>query len=752
MNSLRAKLLAPFIAGTLALTLLLAWYTYSSARKAVEDAMFLISESKTNHAASSMALLFKSMSSSLQNMVGDPHVTSLFTAQQDTGTAKTQTADWLEIITQGNEYYRDILILDKNGICISSSNPGLVGNSYADRPYVQQALSGMFTFGDSSVGLVTKRFSTVSAGPIDTQDGIVGALVLMSDFPKIVDYDTGSSHDSQTIFTALLAPNGMFMAHKDRDLMGNEEKVFPELYKELAKTGEKGGTVAFSLRGVSYVGYAKVEGTSKWVVVTSGITSEVFAPAYRVGLTVLGISLAFLAIISFMVIRFANGILTSLLSLIHYAKRVSEGDLELQLGPTRRKDELGVLHNALQRVVSSLQSMLLETQEASKMKGQFLANMSHEIRTPLNAIIGMTHLSLRGRNLPDKERDYLDKIQLAAKSLLGLINDILDLSKVEAGMLEMESTPFSLKETLENTLAIHQENAAARSIALVLEYQKDAPVYFTGDPLRIGQIVNNLVGNAIKFTHQGQVTLRCREDSQKTSGSQSVMCISVTDTGIGIAPETLRTLFQPFTQADSSISRQFGGTGLGLAISDKLVALLGGKFTVTSEVNIGTTFSFSFPLQRNEKSESEAAGDLPLDVAFEQLKLQGKRILVAEDNDINQLIMQELIAPSGASVILANNGREAVDAVTAEDFDLVFMDMQMPVMDGLEATRRIRALEKANNIPIIAVTANAMKEDKDKGFACGMNDYLTKPIEPMQLLQMLRLWLVTGKKPDNICR
>ena len=751
MDSLRAKLLAPFIAGTLALTLFLAWYTYSSARKAVEDAMLLISEAKTAHAASSMALLFKSMSSSLQNMVVDPHVTSLFVAQHAASAAKTETADWLEIITQGNEYYRDILIVDKNGVCISSSNTGFVGGSYADRPYVQKALNGMFTFGDSTVGLVTKRFSTISAVPVDTEDGIVGALILMNDFPKIVDYDTNSSHDSQTIFTALLSPDGVFMAHIDRKLMGNEKHAFPELYTELAKVGEKGGPVSYTLRGVPHVGYAKLEGSSKWVVVTSGVSKEVFAPAYRVGLTVLGISFAFLALVSFMVIRFANGILTSLLSLIHYAKRVSEGDLESQLGPTKRKDELGVLHNALQRLVSSLQSMLKKTQEASEMKGQFLANMSHEIRTPLNAIIGMTHLSLRDGNISAKQLGYLDKIQLAAKSLLGLINDILDLSKVEAGMLEMENTSFSLRETLKNILAIHQENAAARCISLEFDYQPNAPTHFSGDPLRIGQIVNNLVGNAIKFTPQGQVTVRCWEATQDTKSLQSTMHISVTDTGIGITPEVLATLFQPFTQADASISRQFGGTGLGLAISHKLVALLGGEFTVTSEIGKGTTFSFSLPLQRNEKAAKESDAVLPLDVAFEQLRLQGKRILVAEDNEINQLIMQELIAPSGAIVTLANNGQEAVDAVTNLDFDLVLMDMQMPLMDGITATRCIRELEKARDLPIIAVTANAMKEDKDKGFACGMNDYITKPVDPMQLLQMLRIWLAAGKRPAAVC-
>ncbi len=744
MRSLRVKLIAPFIAGTLALTLLLAWYTYSSARQAVEDAMLLISEAKTDHASGSMSLLFKSMSSSLQNMVVDPHVTAMFEGGRDTVQARAKTADWLEIIIQGNEYYRDILIVDKSGFCVASSNPGHVGNLYIEKPYVREALRGAFIFGESSVGKVTKRFSAIAAGPVDAGGGIVGALIVFNDFPKIVDYESKATHDSQTIFTAMLDPQGLFTAHKDPALMDNVENTFPQLYEKLAAVGEKGGAVSYHLLDRQYTGYAKVEPNTHWVVVTSGIQSEVFAPAYRVGLTVFGISATFLCVISFMVVRFANGILSSLLSLIHYAKRVSEGDLSLRLDPTSRKDELGILHTALERLVASLQSMLKKTEEAGRMKGQFLANMSHEIRTPLNAIIGMTHLCAREGNLPEKTRGYLDKIQTAAKSLLGVINDILDLSKVEAGMLSMEHTPFSLRETLENTLDIHQDNARTRGIALSLDYPENVPAFFIGDPLRIGQVLNNLISNALKFTPHGSVTVFCRreQNASEAGGAVTIRC-GVSDTGIGISGDALAGLFQPFTQADASITRKFGGTGLGLAISDRLVQMMGGSFHVESQPGKGTTFSFSMLLEPDASGVFGTSGEAPPDEAFERLGITGKRILVAEDNEINQLIVQELIAPSGAEVILVANGQEAVEAVRKEAFDLVLMDMQMPVMDGLEATRIIRSLDHGRNLPVIAVTANAMKEDKDRGFASGMNDYITKPIEPRELLQVLRAWLTT---------
>ena len=749
MQSLRVKLLAPFIAGTLALTLLLSWYTYSSARKAVEDAMLLISEAKTTNASSSMGLLFKSMETALQNMVVDSHVIALFQKQADDPSIRSKTGEWMEIITQGNEFYRDISIVDTNGICISSSNPGQVGASYADKPYVREALRGRFTLGDSSVGRVTKTFSTYGAGPVDVDGKIAGALVLTNDFPKIVDYDNHAAHDNLTIFTSLLTPDGLFVAHKDKELMGNKKELFPQLYQTLFKVGEKGAPVEFFLQGAIYVGYAKIEPVSKWLVLTSGVQSKVFASAYQMGLTVLGISLLFLCGIFFVVVRFANGILTSLLSLIAYAKRVSEGDFQEKLAITKRRDELGVLELSLQRLVDALQAMLLETQEASRMKGQFLANMSHEIRTPLNAIIGITHLSLRDANMPPKQREYLDKIQMAAKTLLGLINDVLDLSKVEAGMLELEEASFNLRETVENILTIHQEHAAAKRIFLHMEYEQGMPEHFIGDPLRIGQVLNNLINNAIKFTDKGEVSVACQhigyaeatDSARRENRKLAVVRVDVNDTGIGIAPDKIPALFQMFTQADSSTSRQFGGTGLGLAISDKIVHLLNGSFTVASTIGRGTTFSFTMQLLVDTSVAASGKEELPVEEAFERLDLYGKHILVAEDNAVNQLILQEMIAPSGANIVIADNGRQAVDAARSTPFDLVLMDMQMPVMDGLEATRAIREFADMGTLPIIAVTANAMKEDKERGFASGMNDYLTKPIDPRHLLHILRVWL-----------
>ncbi|MDR0238792.1 MAG: response regulator [Deltaproteobacteria bacterium] len=746
MHTIRIKLLAPFILGTLALALVLTGYAYNAARQALADAVLLISQAKSAQASSAINLMYKSMSTTMQNMVADPHILKLFAKPRPHG-AEDAAQLWLEAIIHGNDYYRDILIVDAAGTCIASSNPERIGNVYADRPFIPQALRGVFDFDDISVGRVTKKFSVTASGPIDSADGIVGALVLIGDFPKIVDYETSASHDSRTIFTALMNPQGSFIAHKNPKLMGSGTLRFPDLYTELASAGERGKEVQYTLEGDSFIGFAQLENKSRTLVVTSGIRDEVFAPAYMIGFTLFFISFLFLCAISFIVFRFANGILSALLSLIQYAKRVSEGDLELQLEATARKDELGILHNALRSLVGVLQTALHQSHEASRMKGAFLANMSHEIRTPLNAIIGMAHLSLRDGDLSAKQLAYMEKIQLSARSLLGVINDVLDISKVEAGMLAIERIPFNMKETAENALAIHQDNALNKGISLSLEYSAAAPVFLIGDSLRIGQILNNLIGNAIKFTAQGSVSVRCWSTPAETPGA-AIMHLSVTDTGIGMSQNVVNMLFQPFTQADASISRKFGGTGLGLAISKRIIELMEGNILAESEEGRGSTFTFFMKLPLAEQQHAEE-DSFSLADAFEHLDIKTRRILVAEDNPINQFLLQEMLAPSGAQIVLANNGEEALEAVKTQSFDLVLMDMQMPVMSGLEATMKIRALPTAQFLPIIAVTANAMEEDKNKGFACGMNAYLTKPIDPAELLHALRTWLADGRTPST---
>lgn len=753
-QSLRLKLITPFIAGMISLTFVLVWYTYSAAQREVQNAVLSISKSTTTNTISSMSLLFRSMSTSLHNMVTDPHLMNALVSNATELDLKKAT-DWVEIIVRSNEFYRDVYVVDEEGVCIVSSNPSMVGKSFINQSHIRSALGGQFALGEFGVGRVTKKFTVHMAGPVDVGENVGGALVFTNDFPSIVDYTTKSaSSTDHGVFATFLTPEGLFIAHNDINIMGNKSKLYPELYAELATVREQGDDVMYTLNGDTYLGYAKVEPVTNWVVVTSGEQNEVLASAYGMGITVTLISVCFLVFITICVVRFANDILNTMFSLIHYAKAVSEGDLGRDLPATERQDELGVLHMALQRLVVALRGTVEETRKASEMKGQFLANMSHEIRTPLNAVIGLTQLMLKEEGISERVRMFVEKIQISSRLLFGLINDILDLSKVEAGMIELEQIPFDLRSVVSNAVSIHQDKAEEKNLTLTCKFGPDLPEHYVGDPLRMGQVLNNLISNALKFTSTGGVTVHCvvletlspetlsPENIQAPAPFQSTAArvrISVTDTGVGVSPEALARLFQPFMQADSSISRQFGGTGLGLTISKRLVELMDGEIVMESELGKGSTASFTCVLELvNTTTEHDGATDETDGV----LHLEGKRILVAEDNEINQLIMQEMLSLTGAEVVLANNGAEAVHAVEYDGpFDLVLMDMQMPVMDGLEATRCIRKLISSDKLPVVALTANAMKEDKNKCYASGMNAYVTKPVEIVVLMSMLRQWV-----------
>jgi polar amino acid transport system substrate-binding protein len=561
--------------------------------------------------------------------------------------------------------------------------------------------------------------------------------------------------------------------------------------------------------------------------------------------------------------------------------RVNRGIVKLEKTVENRNKRLTEVNNELEQEIKNLKA----AEAASHIKDEFLANMSHELRTPMNAVIGLSHLCLQ-TDMSDKQQDYVHKINSSAKSLLGILNDILDVSKIEAGKMELDRIPFELSDEMDNLSTIFAAKSVEKKIAFNIEISPDIPPVLVGDPLRLGQVLINLAGNAVKFTSWGEVIVKA--EMSKVSEEQIELQFSVKDTGIGLSQVQIDKLFQPFTQADSSITRKFGGTGLGLTISKRLVEMMGGKIWVESIPGLGSKFIFTaiftkaedqssinknkfialrglrvLAVDDNDKvlhilrtylesfsldvtvaknrvkalSEIHAANqsgkpillsiikynlwqtdglalvndiqnltelsikpkillvteygqnDIPsilnnkiLDGVLEKplqknklfnavakiigrdfmstgkfmaagiqfnaglvSQIRGAHVLLVEDNEINQQIAQEMLASFGVSVTLAENGEEALACLLKENFDGILMDMQMPVMDGITATREIRKNSLWANLPILALTANVYISQQNELLAAGMNDHIGKPIDPDQLLATLAKWVRPGK-------
>ena len=437
----------------------------------------------------------------------------------------------------------------------------------------------------------------------------------------------------------------------------------------------------------------------------------------------------------------------------------------------------------------------------ARAKSEFLANMSHEIRTPMNGILGMIHI-LSGTGMTDKQRGYVEQAEHSTNLLLRIINDILDFSKIEAGRLEMENIEFSVHKLTRNVYGVVKGQISAKSLKLYIKIKPDVPDLMIGDPLRLEQVLLNLVNNAVKFTQAGEISIRISSEASFYEPVQIVgemadetagelpelsgvadkpgkvrLLFEISDTGIGMSEEQVASLFQPFTQADTSTTRKYGGTGLGLAISKSLVGLMNGEIWCESQMGCGSKFSFTATFSLPEESvahhdqqvQEQSGEQLPefgsaesgsslapgndgyftglnhpehANVGFE--KLQGMHVLLAEDNEINQMIAIELLSVKGVTVDAVANGLEVLEALEKGCYDLVLMDIQMPEMDGLTATGKIRANPRYKDLPIIAMTAHAMVGDREASLDGGMNDHVTKPIDPDLLYAALKRW---GRRP-----
>jgi signal transduction histidine kinase/CheY-like chemotaxis protein len=404
---------------------------------------------------------------------------------------------------------------------------------------------------------------------------------------------------------------------------------------------------------------------------------------------------------------------------------------ELSVSQEEIRQHRELLEERIRQRTEDLEKAMRTALASSQAKSEFLANMSHELRTPMNGLLGMLDVVLDSQ-LDDDQKEQLEIAQRSAYSLLALLNDILDLSKIEAGKMMIEKIPYNVRTVLEDCVKSFQARASQKGISLRFEMDPLAPGEVMGDPLRVRQIGANLLSNAVKFTDRGSVSLRL--SCAKAAGGWE-MNIEVSDTGPGIEADKLSTIFEKFTQADGSITRKYGGTGLGLAIIKRLVEMQGGQVKVESKVGQGSKFTVSLPYQMVEKPSVAAPAETGM--AGETKRAPSSaRLLLVEDNLVNQKVVMAILRKKGYAIDVANDGREALGKLEAAEqpYDVVLMDIQMPVMDGLETTRVMRRNPRWDHLPIVAMTAHAMNGDKERCFQAGMDSYVSKPVQPAHLI------------------
>lgn len=579
----------------------------------------------------------------------------------------------------------------------------------------------------------------------------------------IVNYDPNSlrshfvdGYQDEDILMLIVDPWRRVVHATDSALVGSV--LTRAFYDRLVKAGE--GSFVEQIEGrPTYISFS-CSSQSGWIVINFIPTEVLTEPAARIFHVTILLLVGSLSLVGLGALFVSQSIVTPIKQITRGFQQIQRGELDKTYHlNVRSHDEIGDLTRWFNVFLDSLAEKRQTEQEliaarnaaeaANRAKGEFLANMSHEIRTPMNGIIGMLHL-MQSTPLTEEQRDYVTTAIQSADALLHLLNDILDFSKIEAGKLDLIPQPFDLHSLIETLIKTHSTIANAKSIHLSATIAEDIPRHLVGDELRLRQILTNLLSNAIKFTDQGTVSLSITMSQQQAEQIELQFCVA--DTGIGISPEKLTSIFDAFVQADTSSTRRFGGTGLGLTISARLVAMMGGRIWVQSQPGEGSTFYFTavFGLAAQAthpiattlpKTGPEQPGRSPSDsppqgTGTHPAVRPGLRLLLAEDNVVNQKVAVRFLQKYNFEVTVVGNGAEALEALSNDRYDLVLMDVQMPIMDGLEAVQHLRKREATTggHIPVIAMTAHAMQGDRERCLAAGMDGYVSKPFKAHELL------------------